>query len=80
MKQTIASIIEKELLWLVVIAGVSILIEFVFITFSDLHPGLRTKVQAVIGLMLIGYSIRMTFRVMGFFIELPGSRKNNRKF
>lgn len=80
MKQTIISIIEKELLWFVLIAGVSVLIEFVFITFSDLHPGLRTKVQSVIGLMLIGYSIRLTFRMMGFFVELPGSRKNDRKF
>jgi hypothetical protein len=63
MKKEFLNIILKEMLWLVAIVVVSSLIEFTIIELFELHPVLSIKIQALIGLMIFGYSIRMFARL-----------------
>lgn len=53
----------KEFIWLIAILGIATLIEFIIIETLDLHPVLSIKIQGLIGLMLIGYGIRMATRI-----------------
>ena len=55
--------ILKEFVWLIAILGIAALIEFAIIETLNLHPVLSIKIQGLIGLMLIGYSIRMFSRI-----------------
>lgn len=67
MNKSTAKILLKELIWLVVIIGISALIEFVIIENFDLHPVLSIKIQVLIGLIVIGYGIRMSARLWKTF-------------
>ncbi|MBD3616876.1 MAG: hypothetical protein HUJ22_09910 [Gracilimonas sp.] len=67
MKKDKIKVILKEVFWLIAIVGGSAFIEFVIIEMLDLHPVLSIKIQGLIGLMLIGYGIRMVFRLWKSF-------------
>ena len=53
----------SELIWLVSIVAVSALIEYAVIMIFDLHPILSVKIQALIGLVVVAYGIRMISRM-----------------
>lgn len=55
--------IISEALWLLAILTVSAVIEYSIIEIFDLHPILSVKLQGLIGLLVIGYSIRMATRL-----------------
>ncbi|MCP9290984.1 MULTISPECIES: hypothetical protein [Gracilimonas] len=55
--------ILKEFIWLIAILGIATLLEFAIIEILNLHPVLSIKIQGLIGLMLIGYGIRMGARI-----------------
>ena len=63
MDKSASKTLLRELLWLVAIIGISALIEFVIIENFDLHPVLSIKIQVLIGLVVIGYGIRMGARL-----------------
>lgn len=63
MSSLIRSKIVSEIVWLVCIVAVSAAIEYIIIIFFDLHPILSVKVQALIGLVVIAYIIRMITRM-----------------
>lgn len=52
-----------EIVWLVGIVAVSAAVEYTIILLFDLHPILSVKVQALIGLIVIAYIIRMISRM-----------------
>ncbi len=52
-----------ELAWLFGIVAVSAAIEYSIIMLFDLHPILSLKIQALIGLVVIAYVIRMISRM-----------------
>lgn len=54
-------------MWLGAIIGISALIEFAIIENFDLHPVLSIKIQVLIGLIVIGYGIRMGARLWKIF-------------
>lgn len=54
-------------MWLGAIIGISALIEFAIIENFDLHPVLSIKIQVLIGLIIIGYGIRMGARLWKTF-------------
>lgn len=67
MKNKKIAFIFKEILWLIAIIGISAAIEFALIEILDLHPVLNIKIQGLIGLMILGYGIRMSFRIWKSF-------------
>jgi cadmium resistance protein CadD (predicted permease) len=60
-------ILIKELMWLIAIIGISALVEFAIIEAFDLHAVLSIKLQGLIGLIIIGYGIRMVARLWKTF-------------
>lgn len=54
--------IPRELLWLIAIVTSAALVEFSVIEVFDLNPILSIKIQGFLGLMILGYGIRMTAR------------------
>ncbi|MEL7835204.1 hypothetical protein [Fodinibius sp. Rm-B-1B1-1] len=52
-----------EFVWLLGIIFVSAALEYVIIELFDLHPILSVKIQALIGLIIIAYIIRMITRM-----------------
>jgi cadmium resistance protein CadD (predicted permease) len=67
MDKSALTILLKELIWLIAIIGLSALIEFIIIDTFDLHPVLSIKLQGLIGLIIIGYGIRMAARLWKAF-------------
>ncbi len=67
MDKSALKILLKELIWLTAIIGISAIIEFVIIENFDLHPVLSIKIQVLIGLVIIGYGIRMGARLWKTF-------------
>lgn len=67
MDKSALKILLKELIWLAAIIGISAIIEFVIIEYFDLHPVLSIKIQVLIGLVIIGYGIRMGGRLWKTF-------------
>ena len=63
MDKSALKILLKELIWLLAIIGFSALIEFAIIETFNLHPVLSIKLQGLIGLIIIGYGIRMAARL-----------------
>lgn len=63
MDKSTSKTLSKEIIWLVAIIGISVLIEFAIIENFDLHPVLSIKIQVFIGLIVIGYGIRMGARL-----------------
>ncbi|MFP8490137.1 hypothetical protein ACKGJO_13705 [Gracilimonas sp. Q87] len=67
MNKSAFKILLKELIWLTAIIGLSALLEFAIIETFDLHPVLSIKLQGLIGLIVIGYGIRMIARLWKTF-------------
>jgi hypothetical protein len=67
MDKKLHKILLKEFIWLVTIIVISALIEFAIIENFDLHPVLSIKIQGLIGLVIIGYIIRMSARLWKTF-------------
>ena len=67
MNKSVLKNLLKELIWLSAIIGISALIEFLIIEMFDLHPVLSIKLQGLIGLVIIGYAIRMGARLWKSF-------------
>lgn len=63
MKKKAKKMILRELMWLFAIIGISTVVEFAIIEILNLHPVLSIKIQGLIGLMLIGYALRMFVRI-----------------
>lgn len=59
----LSSKIVSELVWLLGIIVVSAAIEYAIIMLFDLHPILSVKLQALIGLVVVAYGIRMIARL-----------------
>ncbi|WP_340106849.1 hypothetical protein [Rhodohalobacter sp. 8-1] len=64
----------RELMWLGAIIGISALIEFAIIENFELHPVLSIKIQVLIGLIVIGYGIRMGARLWKNFSDSEESQ------
>lgn len=56
-----------ESLWLLGLIVIAAAVEYSVIELFDLHPVLNVKIQGFIGLLLIGYSIRMGARLWKSF-------------
>ena len=67
MDKSVFKILIKELMWLFAIIGISALVEFAIIEALDLHAVLSIKLQGLIGLIIIGYGIRMVARLWKTF-------------
>lgn len=67
MDKSAFKILLKELIWLIAIVGISALVEFAIIEIFDLHAVLSIKLQGLIGLIIIGYGIRMFARLWATF-------------
>lgn len=67
MDKSAFKILIKELMWLFAIIGISALVEFAIIEALDLHAVLSIKLQGLIGLIIIGYGIRMVARLWKTF-------------
>jgi len=67
MDKSAFKIIIEEMLWLIAIIGISALVEFAIIEAFDLHAVLSIKLQGLIGLIIIGYAIRMVARLWKTF-------------
>jgi len=65
--KSVFKILIKELMWLFAIIGISALVEFAIIEALDLHAVLSIKLQGLIGLIIIGYGIRMVARLWKTF-------------
>lgn len=69
MKKDLKNIVVVESLWLFGIVLIAAVIEYGVIELFELHPVLSVKIQGFIGLLLIGYSIRMAARLWKSFKE-----------
>lgn len=67
MKERLKNTILVESLWLLGLVFVAAVVEYSIIEIFDLHPVLSVKIQGFIGLLLIGYSIRMAARLWKSF-------------
>ncbi len=67
MEKRLKNTIMVESLWLLGLVVVAAVIEYSVIELFDLHPVLNVKIQGFIGLLLIGYSIRMAARLWKSF-------------
>lgn len=67
MDKSALKILVKELIWLTAIIGISALLEYAIVEAFDLHPVLSIKLQGLIGLIIIGYGIRMAARLWKAF-------------
>jgi hypothetical protein len=67
MKKKLRNTVINESLWLLGLLLVAAVVEYSIIELFDLHPVLNVKVQGFIGLLLIGYSIRMAARLWKTF-------------
>ncbi len=67
MDKSVFKILIKELMWLFAIIGISALVEFAIIEALDLHAVLSIKLQGLIGLIIIGYGIRLVARLWKTF-------------
>jgi|AntRauTorcE11898_2_1112593.scaffolds.fasta_scaffold09636_2 hypothetical protein len=57
----------KEAIWFIGILCVAAFVEFLFIELMNLHPVLSIKIQGLVGLMLVGYFVRMCIRIWKTF-------------
>lgn len=67
MDKRLKHIVLYESLWLLGILLAAAIIEYGIIELFELHPVLSVKIQGFIGLLLIGYSIRMGARLWKSF-------------
>ncbi len=67
MKKRLRNTVITESVWLLGLLLVAAIVEYAIIDLFDLHPVLNVKIQGFIGLLLIGYSIRMGARLWKSF-------------
>lgn len=67
MKKSLRNIVIVEAVWLAGLVLTAAVVEYGIIKLFDLHPVLNVKIQGFIGLLLIGYSIRMGSRLWKSF-------------
>lgn len=67
MKKRLRNIIIVESLWLLGLLLVAAIVEYSVIELFNLHPVLNVKIQGLIGLLLIGYLVRMAARLWKSF-------------
>lgn len=67
MEKRLRSTVITESLWLLGLLLLAAVVEYSIIEIFDLHPVLNVKIQGFIGLLLIGYSIRMAARLWKSF-------------
>ena len=66
-------ITPRELLWFIAIVTCAVLLEFSIIKIFHLNPILSVKLQGFLGLMILGYGIRMAAR----FVQEPADPTTN---
>lgn len=76
MKEYTHKKIKREIYWLLVITILAALIEYAVIKFLNLHPVVSLRLQGFIGLVLIGYGIRMVARLWASESEKNNSEHN----
>ncbi len=64
MKSQLQSKLISEIIWLTGIIIVSAALEYAIILVFNLHPILSVKIQALIGLVIVAYVIRMFARMI----------------
>lgn len=69
MDKSASKTLLKEIIWLIAIIGISALIEFAIIENFDLHPVMSIKIQVLIGLVVLGYCVRMGARLWKTFSD-----------
>lgn len=67
MEKKLRNTVIVESVWLLVILLTAAILEYVIIVLFDLHPVLSVKIQGFIGLLIIGYAIRMGARLWKLF-------------
>lgn len=68
--------ITSEIGWLVGIFVLAVSVEYAFFELININPIISVKVQGLIGLLFIGYSLRAAYRVWELF-QWNSSPKNN---
>lgn len=63
MKKKLRNSVIEESVWLIGLLITAAVLEYSIIEFFDLHPVLSVKIQGFIGLLLIGYAVRMGARL-----------------
>lgn len=76
MSTEFSSSLKTEALWLGAIVLAAGVVEYVIILILEMDPVLSVKIQGFIGLLVIGYLIRMAARL---FSDL-GEETDNREF
>lgn len=69
MEKSLKNTVIVESIWLLGLVLAAAIIEYGVIKLFELHPVLNVKIQGFIGLLLIGYSIRMGARLWKSFKE-----------
>lgn len=70
--------LKVEALWLFAIVAVAGGVEFLIILVLELDPMLSVRVQGFIGLLIIGYMIRMTARIISKSDKQTSAKNNGR--
>lgn len=76
MKKSSVHIFLKEFFWLLMIVAGALVVEFAIIYIFELHPVFKIKMQGFIGLLILGYGIRVGSRVWNA-LHLPGDPATN---
>lgn len=63
MEKKLRNTVLIESIWLIGLLITALILEYSLIELLNLHPVLSVKIQGFIGLLLIGYSIRMGARL-----------------
>lgn len=76
MKNGLRSKIITESVWLFTLLLLSALAEYAIIILFDLHPVLSVKIQGLIGLLIVGYGIRMVARLWNLYSDQEVDQKD----
>ena len=67
MEKKLRNTVIIESIWLIGLLVTAAIVEYIIIELFDLHPVLSVKIQGFIGLLLIGYAVRMGARLWKSF-------------
>lgn len=79
MKEYLKNNLWKEIKWLLIIIIGAALIELSIIYFLDINSILKIKIQGFIGLILLGYLIRLSARMIVIKQESSDPNKNEKE-
>lgn len=71
--------IVREICWLAAIIILAALVEYAVIKFLGLHPVVSLRIQGLIGLVVIGYGIRMAARLWAPDDDEPDPSQNGHR-